>query len=210
MGFWFAKALYTKLALLGGVLPLPFASDRWIETMPKIVAKQMAENPNVSYKAFVEGTVLPNVPLFANLTALGEAVAGTLLVLGLFNGVGAVTALLLDAQLRHGQLAHLASQPGISLDAGWRHDRDPVGGAGRHDVGARRVAGQPEAGMVGQQATLELNVQYGPRLMWLGPPAPSHLAEGVRVRVEDAEHPVRLPALPPQEHDAAVGPEKFG
>jgi uncharacterized membrane protein YphA (DoxX/SURF4 family) len=95
VGFWFAKALYTKLALLGGVLPLPFASDRWIETMPKIVAKQMAENPNVSYKAFVEGTVLTNVPLFANLTALGEAVAGTLLVLGLFNGVGAVTALLL-------------------------------------------------------------------------------------------------------------------
>jgi len=43
VGFWFAKALYTKLALLGGVLPLPFASDRWIQTMPNIVAKQMAE-----------------------------------------------------------------------------------------------------------------------------------------------------------------------
>jgi uncharacterized membrane protein YphA (DoxX/SURF4 family) len=95
VGFWFAKALYTKLALVGGVIPLPFASDRWVETMPKIVAKQMAENPHLSYKAFVEETVLTNVPLFANLTALGEAVAGTLMVLGLFNGVGAVTALLL-------------------------------------------------------------------------------------------------------------------
>ena len=28
VGFWFAKALYTKLALVGGVIPLPFASDR--------------------------------------------------------------------------------------------------------------------------------------------------------------------------------------
>lgn len=95
VGFWFAKALYTKLTLLGGVLPLPYASDRWIETMPKIVAKQMAENPHASYKAFVEGTVLTNVPLFANLTAIGEAVAGTFLVLGLFNGVGALVALVL-------------------------------------------------------------------------------------------------------------------
>ena len=95
IGCWFAKALFTKLALLGGVLPLPYASDRWIETMPKIVAKQMAENPHASYKAFVEGTVLTNAPLFANLTAIGEAVAGTLLVLGLFNGLGAITALVL-------------------------------------------------------------------------------------------------------------------
>lgn len=95
VGFWFAKALYTKLALLGGVIPLPYASDRWVETMPKIVAKQMAENPHASYKAFVEGTVLTHVPLFANLTAIGEAVAGTLLVLGLFNGAGTLAALLL-------------------------------------------------------------------------------------------------------------------
>jgi uncharacterized membrane protein YphA (DoxX/SURF4 family) len=95
VGWWFAKALFTKLALLGGFFPLPYASDRWVETMPKIVARQMAENPIPSYKAFVEGTVLPNAPLFANLTALGEAAAGTLLVLGLFNGVGAFIALLL-------------------------------------------------------------------------------------------------------------------
>lgn len=95
VGLWFAKALFTKLALLGGVVPLPVASDRWVETMPKIVARQMAENPHASYKAFVEGTVLTHVPLFANLTAIGEAVAGTLLVLGLFNGLGAITAIVL-------------------------------------------------------------------------------------------------------------------
>ena len=95
VGLWFAKALFMKLALAGGFLPLPFASDRWVETMPKIIAKQMAENPIAGYKAFVEGTVLTNPALFANLTAIGEAAAGTLLVLGLFNGIGSLVALLL-------------------------------------------------------------------------------------------------------------------
>lgn len=93
VGCWFAKAIFTKLMLLGGVIPVPLASDRWIETMPKIVAKQMAENPHPAYKAFVEGTVLANMPLFAHLTAVGESIAGACLVLGLFNGVGALVAL---------------------------------------------------------------------------------------------------------------------
>jgi uncharacterized membrane protein YphA (DoxX/SURF4 family) len=94
VGLWFAKALWTKLGfgLLGF---LPGASDRWIETMPKIIGRQMAENPIGWYKAFVEGTVLPNAATFAHLTALGEAAAGLLLVLGLFTGVGSLVALLL-------------------------------------------------------------------------------------------------------------------
>ena len=96
VGLWFAKAITTKLLLLGGFLPLPLSSQRWIETMPKIVGRQMAENPIGWYKAFVEGTVLPNAPLFAHLTALGEAIAGLLLVLGLFSGLGAIIALLLS------------------------------------------------------------------------------------------------------------------
>jgi uncharacterized membrane protein YphA (DoxX/SURF4 family) len=95
VGAWFAKALYTKLLLLGGLVPVPYADPRWVETMPKLIAKQMAENPIDWYKGFVETTVLPNAPLFANLTAIGEAVAGTLLVLGLFNGIGSLIALLL-------------------------------------------------------------------------------------------------------------------
>lgn len=95
VGLWFAKALTTKLMLLGGVVPVPLASERWIETMPKIVARQMAEHPDNAYKRFVEGTVLPNAPLFAHLTALGEATAGTFLVLGLFSGAGALIGLLL-------------------------------------------------------------------------------------------------------------------
>jgi uncharacterized membrane protein YphA (DoxX/SURF4 family) len=95
VGLWFAKSLWTKLLLLGGILPVPVSSPRWIETMPKIVGRQMAENPIVWYKAFVEGTVLTHVPLFAHLTAVGETVAGVLLVLGLFSGAGALIALLL-------------------------------------------------------------------------------------------------------------------
>jgi uncharacterized membrane protein YphA (DoxX/SURF4 family) len=81
--------------------------------MPKIIAKQMAENPIAPYKAFVEGTVLPNAPLFANLTALGETVAGTFLVLGLFTGVGSLAALLLVLNYGAGQLARVAGQPGF-------------------------------------------------------------------------------------------------
>lgn len=94
VGLWFAKAIVTKFGFtLFGFLP--GASDRWVETMPKIIAKQMADNPHATYKAFVEGTVLMHPVLFAHLTAWGEAVAGVALVLGLFNGVGAVVALLL-------------------------------------------------------------------------------------------------------------------
>jgi uncharacterized membrane protein YphA (DoxX/SURF4 family) len=96
VGLWFAKALWTKLLLVGGVLPVPLASARWIETMPKVIGRQMAENPIGWYKAFVEGTVLPNASLFAHLTAVGETVAGLLLVLGLFSGAGALVGLFLS------------------------------------------------------------------------------------------------------------------
>ena len=41
VGVWFLKALWTKLSitLLWGVLPVPIASDRWIQTMPTLVAR---------------------------------------------------------------------------------------------------------------------------------------------------------------------------
>lgn len=96
VGLWFAKAIWTKLLLVGGVLPVPLASARWVETMPRIITRQMAENPVAWYRGFVEGVVLPNAPLFAHLTALGEALAGALLVLGLFSGLGSLVALMLS------------------------------------------------------------------------------------------------------------------
>ena len=60
VGLYFAKAVYTKLGLVmvGGVLPLPGASERWIHTMPSIVTKQASENPVLFYKHFLENTVL--------------------------------------------------------------------------------------------------------------------------------------------------------
>ncbi len=87
VGLYFVKALWQKLELVGGVIPIPAASQRWIETMPKIVTRQAAENPVLWYKQFLEGTVLQNPELFAHLTALGEVAVGLGLTLGLLNGL---------------------------------------------------------------------------------------------------------------------------
>ena len=95
VGLWFAKAIWTKMGFtVLGVLP--GASARWVETMPKIIGRQMAENPIGWYRAFVEGTVLPNAATFAHLTALGEIVVGLGLVLGLFSGVASLLGLFLS------------------------------------------------------------------------------------------------------------------
>jgi uncharacterized membrane protein YphA (DoxX/SURF4 family) len=72
---------------VNGLIPVPAASSRWIETMPKIVARQASENPILWYKNFLEGTVLEHPALFAHLTAVGEAAVGLGLTLGLLNGL---------------------------------------------------------------------------------------------------------------------------
>jgi uncharacterized membrane protein YphA (DoxX/SURF4 family) len=97
VGLYFAKAVVTKLGLVmvGGVLPLPGASARWISTMPKIVSKQAEGNPILFYKHFLETTVLTHVEPFAHLTALGEAIAGIGLTLGLLTGVASLVGLVL-------------------------------------------------------------------------------------------------------------------
>lgn len=97
VGLYFFKALWTKLTIVlaGGFLPLPVVSGRWIETMPKIVAKQASENPVLFYKAFLEGTVLPNALLFAQLTAWGETLVGLGLTFGLITGLSSLGGLLL-------------------------------------------------------------------------------------------------------------------
>ena len=93
VGLYFAKALWQKLELVGGLLPVPIASPRWIETMPKIVARQASENPIGWYKQFLEGTVLQHPVLFAHLTAVGEAAVGIGLTLGLLNGLSSAAGL---------------------------------------------------------------------------------------------------------------------
>ncbi len=95
VGLYFAKAVITKLTvvLAGGVLPVPAVSDRWLETMPKIVEKQAVGNPIGFYKDFLEQTVLTHSSLFAHLTAWGETVAGLGLTLGLFTGLASLVGL---------------------------------------------------------------------------------------------------------------------
>lgn len=84
VGLWFAKAVFTKLSvtLLWGFLPVPTASERWIHVMPLLIAKYAEGNPVGFFRDFLLNTVIPQGPLFAQLTAFGEVVAGLGLVLG--------------------------------------------------------------------------------------------------------------------------------
>jgi thiosulfate dehydrogenase [quinone] large subunit len=97
VGLYFVKSLVTKMSfvLLGGVLPVPAVSERWVNVMPKIVARQASDNPLSFYKQFLEGTVLPNSSVFAQLTAWGETVVGIGLTLGLLTGLASLVGLFL-------------------------------------------------------------------------------------------------------------------
>jgi uncharacterized membrane protein YphA (DoxX/SURF4 family) len=97
VGLYFAKSVVTKLGfvLVGGVLPVPGASVRWIHTMPNIVSKQASDNPVLFYKHFLEGTVLTHPETFAQLTAWGETITGLGLTLGLFTGLASIVGLIL-------------------------------------------------------------------------------------------------------------------
>jgi uncharacterized membrane protein YphA (DoxX/SURF4 family) len=97
VGLYFVKSLVTKMSivLLGGFLPFPAVSDRWIHVMPTIVTKQALDNPILFYKHFLENTVLTHVNLFAHLTAWGETVVGLGLTLGFLTGLSSIVGLLL-------------------------------------------------------------------------------------------------------------------
>jgi len=98
VGLWFVKALWSKMdiVLLGGFFPFLGVEQRWIDTLPTIVARQAAENPILWYKAFLDQTVLTHSTLFAQLTAWGEVLTGLSLTLGCFAGLGALGALWLS------------------------------------------------------------------------------------------------------------------
>jgi uncharacterized membrane protein YphA (DoxX/SURF4 family) len=97
VGLYFVKSLVTKmsLAMVGGILPVPVVSERWLTVMPKIVTRQASENPLHFYKQFLEGTVLPHSNVFAQLTAWGETVTGFGLTLGLLTGLASLVGLIL-------------------------------------------------------------------------------------------------------------------
>jgi uncharacterized membrane protein YphA (DoxX/SURF4 family) len=97
VGLYFVKSLVTKMtiALVGGFLPFPAVSERWITVMPNIVTRQASENPLVFYKSFLEETVLTHPALFAQLTAWGETAVGIGLTLGLLTGPASLVGLFL-------------------------------------------------------------------------------------------------------------------
>jgi uncharacterized membrane protein YphA (DoxX/SURF4 family) len=97
VGLYFVKSLVTKMSVVvvEGFLPLPVVSERWFTVMPKIVARQASENPLGFYKQFLEGTVLTNSNLFAQLTAWGETATGLGLTLGLLTGLASLVGLVL-------------------------------------------------------------------------------------------------------------------
>jgi uncharacterized membrane protein YphA (DoxX/SURF4 family) len=92
VGAWFAKGAVTKIAitLAWGILPVPTASDRWIATMPKLLARYAAENPFPAYRAYLLDTVIPNAAPYATLTALGETFVGLSLLAGALTPAGAL------------------------------------------------------------------------------------------------------------------------
>lgn len=97
VGLYFVKSLATKMTIVmvGGVLPVPAVSERWLTVMPKIVARQAAENPIFWYKEFLEQVVLTHSDLFAHLTAWGETVVGIGLTLGFLTGLASLTGLVM-------------------------------------------------------------------------------------------------------------------
>lgn len=97
VGLYFVKSLVTKMSvvMVGGVLPVPVVSARWLDVMPKIVARQASDNPIAFYKHFLEATVLPNSNIFAQMTAWGETAVGIGLTLGLLTGLASLVGLAL-------------------------------------------------------------------------------------------------------------------
>ena len=91
VGLWFFKSILTKvtITLAWGFLPVPAASGRWIDTMPKLVARYAAENPFGWYKEFLLNTVVPNNHVFAHFTGLGEVAIGFALTFGFLTVLGA-------------------------------------------------------------------------------------------------------------------------
>jgi len=96
-GLWFLKAILTKIGLVfvGGFLPLPAASNRWVTTMPKLLSRYAEGNPIEGYKQFLLDTVIPHSHLFANLTAFGEVIVGLGLTFGFLTVLASLVGLCL-------------------------------------------------------------------------------------------------------------------
>ena len=114
-GVWFIKAIWTKWVLLGGILPVPMASQRWIETMPKILEGYAEINPLAWLRSILQHSVIPNVEIFAHLTAIGEGLVGIGLTLGLLTRTSAVGGFFLLIIYEFGAMGLPFSRHGLRL-----------------------------------------------------------------------------------------------
>ena len=114
-GAWFIKAIWMKWVVLGGILPVPMASQRWIETMPKILEGYAAANPLVWCQGLLQNTVIPNAEMFAHLTAIGEGFIGIGLTFGLFTRTSTVAGLILLLSYEIAALGLPFSRHGLRL-----------------------------------------------------------------------------------------------
>ncbi len=94
-GVWFIKSMWGKWLLIGGVVPVPLASQRWIDTLPQILQGYADSNPLVWAQVLLQNVLIPNAELLAHLTAVGEACVGIGLTFGLLTRTSAIGALFL-------------------------------------------------------------------------------------------------------------------
>jgi uncharacterized membrane protein YphA (DoxX/SURF4 family) len=94
-GLWFIKAIWSKWVLVGGIVPVPLATPRWIETLPRILAGYADVNPLAWCQYFLQHIVARNVEQFAHLTAIGEGLVGIGLTFGLMTRLSAAGGLFL-------------------------------------------------------------------------------------------------------------------
>lgn len=92
VGGWFLKGVVTKVGvvMVGGVVPVPGASDRWLSVMPMLLTRYSTEHPLEWYRTFLADVVIPNGARFATLTALGEVAVGLGLTFGFLTPIAAV------------------------------------------------------------------------------------------------------------------------
>lgn len=114
-GAWFIKAIGTKWVLLGGILPVPMASQRWIETMPRILEGYLEVNPLAWCRDLLQHAVIPNAEMFAHLTAVGEGLVGIGLTLGLLTRTSAVGGFFLLVAYEIAALGLPFSRHGLKL-----------------------------------------------------------------------------------------------
>jgi len=95
VGFWFAKAVWTKVTIASGAIPYPTVSPRFLAVHLKRVAEFADGNPIGWYKDFLQTTVLPHATLFATLQTFGEVAVGVGLFFGVLTRLAAVVGLLL-------------------------------------------------------------------------------------------------------------------